>query len=82
MNLITCTRVLEIKQCIKLNNNNMLAKKKGEDGYDPAYKYDFIWDALFYKIKNCVETNYMGSFRLCRSWNWNNRKDKKQTRSE
>ena len=49
MNAITYTRFLEIKKCMKLNNN-MLAKKKGEDGYDPAYKYDLIWNVLFYNI--------------------------------
>ena len=27
-----------------------MAKKIGGEGYDPCYKYDFIWSTLFYNI--------------------------------
>ena len=40
-NAFTKSRWLEIKRVYKLCNN-LLAKKKGEDGYDPAYKYDYL----------------------------------------
>ena len=41
-------RFLQIKRCIKLNNNEA-TPKCGELGYDPAYKYNFIWDILVHK---------------------------------
>ena len=42
---ITKTRWLEMKRVAKLNNN-VAAKKRGEEGYDPAYKYDYVFDTL------------------------------------
>ena len=42
-------RFLQIKRCIKLNNNEA-TPKRGESGYDPAYKYDFIWDVLVHNV--------------------------------
>ena len=30
-------------------NNNLIPKKKGEEGYNPVYKNDFIWENLFVK---------------------------------
>ena len=49
IDLINFSRWLEIKRCLKLNNN-LTSKKKGDEGYDPTYKYDFIWNVLFYNI--------------------------------
>ena len=49
MNSLTFTRWLQIKRAIKINDNST-AIKKGEEGYDPAYKYDFIWRVLFHNI--------------------------------
>ena len=31
-------------------NNNEATPKRGESGYDPAYKYDFIWDVLVHNV--------------------------------
>ena len=42
---MTKTCWLELKRVIKLNNN-LTAKKQGEVGYNPAYKYDMIFDVL------------------------------------
>ena len=40
------------KWCMKVNNNDFTAKKKGEEGYDLIYKYDFIWSVLFYNVNS------------------------------
>ena len=45
------SRWLQIKRVIKLCDNNF-AKKRGEPGYDPAYKFDYIWKCL------CHNTNF------------------------
>jgi len=45
----TRTRWLEIKRVIKLNNN-ISAPKKGMPGYNPAYKYDFLYKCLVYNV--------------------------------
>jgi hypothetical protein len=42
-------RFLQIKRVIKLCNN-LSAPKKGEIGYNPAYKYDFIYKVLFHNV--------------------------------
>jgi len=44
----TKTRWLELKRCVKLCNN-LTVPKKGQEGYNPAYKYDLIFDTI---IKN------------------------------
>ena len=41
----TKTRWLELKRVVKLCDNGS-AKKRGEDGYNPAYKYDYIFDTI------------------------------------
>jgi len=41
----TKTRWLELKRVVKLCNNNT-APKRGEANYNPAYKYDLIYDVL------------------------------------
>jgi hypothetical protein len=46
---MTKTRWLEIKRCIKLCNN-LTAKKQGEQGYDPAYKFDMIYDVMVHNV--------------------------------
>jgi len=45
----TESRWLELKRTAKLCNN-LTSPKKGEDGYDPAYKYDFIFRTLFHNV--------------------------------
>lgn len=47
-------RWLQIKCVLKLNDNRT-AKKRGEDGYDPAYKYDFLYDTLFHNVNAMTE---------------------------
>jgi hypothetical protein len=39
------TRWLQIKQTYKLNLNTM-SEKCGEPGYNPAYKYDYIYKRI------------------------------------
>jgi hypothetical protein len=46
---MTKTRYLEIKRCIKFNNN-LLCPKKAQPGYDPAYKYDYIYKCLTHNV--------------------------------
>ena len=41
----TKTRWLEMKRCYKLCNN-LTAKKKGQPDYEPAYKFDYIWEVI------------------------------------
>jgi hypothetical protein len=41
-NAMSHTRFLQIKRMIKLNNN-FLAPKRNQPGYDPAYKYDMVY---------------------------------------
>jgi len=45
---MTKSRWLELKRTVKLCNN-LTAPQKGEPGYNPAYKYDMIFDVL---VKN------------------------------
>jgi len=51
----TKTRWLELKRCVKLCNN-LTVPKKGQEGYNPAYKCDLIFDTI---IKN------VNAFALC-----------------
>ena len=44
-NSLTLHRWFQLKRMFKLCNNDT-AKKRGEDGYDPAYKYDFIYRTI------------------------------------
>lgn len=39
-----------IKRFFKLNNNLTDVKKKGDDGYDPCRKYDFIYKVLIHNM--------------------------------
>ena len=47
-------RWLQIKRVIKLCNNET-APKRGEPGYDPAYKYDMIYDTLIENLNAITE---------------------------
>jgi hypothetical protein len=42
---ITHTRWLQIKRVMKLNNNDV-SPKRGEAGYNPAFKFDMLYDVL------------------------------------
>jgi len=42
---LTVTRWHQLKRIYKLNNNDT-AKKKGEPGYDPCYKFDLVYKVL------------------------------------
>jgi hypothetical protein len=48
-NAFTKTRWLQLKRVIKLNNNANI-KKKGNGGYEPAYKYDMIFDIIISNV--------------------------------
>lgn len=55
------TRFLQIKRVLKLCNNNK-APKRGQPGYDPAYKYDMIYDAI---VSNCNEMTRKADLDQC-----------------
>jgi hypothetical protein len=42
-------RFLQVKRVIKLCNN-LASPKRGETGYNPAYKYDMIYNVLFNNV--------------------------------
>ena len=46
---ITCSRWLQLKRVIKLCNNDT-APKFGEPNYNPAYKYNLIYDVLCHNV--------------------------------
>lgn len=46
---MTLSRWKQIKQFFKLNNN-VQSGKKGEDGFDPCNKYDFIYKVLIHNM--------------------------------
>ena len=48
---ITATRWYEIKRIYKLCNNDT-APKRGEDKYDPAYKFDLIYKMITSDVNN------------------------------
>jgi hypothetical protein len=54
-NAMSHTRILQLKQMYKLNNN-CLAPKRNQPGYDPAYKYDVIYKTPIHNI-NWVTKN-------------------------
>ena len=45
----TKTRWLELKRCVKLCNN-LTSPKKGQEGYNPAYKYDMIFATIIHNV--------------------------------
>jgi hypothetical protein len=47
-------RWLQIKRCIKLCNNET-APKRGEPDYDPAYKYDMLYNVLIENLNAITE---------------------------
>jgi hypothetical protein len=51
----TPSRFLELKRVYKLCNN-VAAPKKGEPGYDPAYKYDFIYKVICHNVNAITDT--------------------------
>jgi hypothetical protein len=48
-NAFTKTRWLQLKRVIKLNDSTNI-KKKGDTGYEPAYKYDMIFDVIISNV--------------------------------
>ena len=46
---MTSTRFLQIKRCMKLNNN-AATPKKGQEGYNPAAKYDLPYKVLVHNV--------------------------------
>jgi len=48
-------RWYQIKRIYKLCNNDT-SKKRGEDGYDPAYKYDMIFDTIVSNVIALTES--------------------------
>ena len=57
---ISLQRWHQLKRIYKLNNNDT-AKKKGEEGYDPCYKYDLIYDCI---VKNTIALTANGALDL------------------
>ena len=51
---ITATRWHEIKRIYKLCNNDT-APKRGEDKYDPAYKFDLIYKVIVNNVNNITK---------------------------
>jgi hypothetical protein len=52
---ISHRRWLQVKRVIKLCDNSSVPKR-GQDGYDPAYKYDFIWKAIIHNVNAITAT--------------------------
>ena len=50
----TKTRFLEVKRVIKLCDNST-APKRGQPGYDPAFKYDYIFKTLVHNTNALTE---------------------------
>ncbi len=48
------SRYLEVKRMFKLSNNEK-EKKRGEEGYDPCNKYDFIYKVLVSNMNNLTK---------------------------
>ena len=46
---MTKTRWLEMKRVVKLCNNQR-APKRGQEGYDPAYKYDYLFKTVVHNV--------------------------------
>jgi hypothetical protein len=55
------SRWLQIKRTYKLCDND-LSPKKGKPGYDPAYKYDYIYKSL---VRNINEMTQFANLDLC-----------------
>lgn len=60
-NSITHTRFLQLKRTLKLCDNSS-APKRGEPLYNPAYKYDYIYETI---VHNMRELTAKGSLDLC-----------------
>jgi hypothetical protein len=58
---ISHSRWLQIKRTYKLCDND-LSPKRGKPGYDPAYKYDYIYKCL---IRNVNEMTQSADLDLC-----------------
>jgi hypothetical protein len=59
---ITHTGWLQIKRVLKFNSNQT-SPKRGEEGYDPAFKFDMLYDVLISNlnaITKYVEANQCG----------------------
>ena len=57
---ISLQRWHQLKRILKLNNNDR-AIKRGEEGYNPCYKYDMIYDVI---IKNTIAITKKGGLDL------------------
>ena len=59
---MTLTRWLQIKRVYKLNCN-ATSKKRNQNGYDPAYKYDMIYKTIIHNVNaltKYAELDYVG----------------------
>ena len=52
---LTHTRFLQLKRMYKLCDNDK-SPKKDQPGYDPAYKYDYIYKVLIHNVNEITET--------------------------
>ena len=55
-NSMSYSRWRIIKRLFKLNNNMTDNKKKGDEGYDPCSKYDFIYKVLVHNMNYVTKT--------------------------
>jgi hypothetical protein len=58
---ISHTRWLQLKRTYKLCDNQS-SRKKGEEGYNPAYKFDYIFKCI---VSNINELSYSSDLDLC-----------------
>ena len=75
---MTLIRWFQLKKILKLNNNDK-SKKRGEEGYNPCYDYDMIFDTI---VSNVIAITKFGELDLTgdeTSWTFggNGKKDGK-----
>ncbi len=51
---ITHTRWLQIKRVLKLNDNQA-SPKRGEEGYDPAFKFNMLYDVIISNLNTITK---------------------------
>jgi len=52
------SRWLQIKRTLKLNNNEK-TPKRGETGYEPAHKFDYLWKTIVHNVNAVTKQAYL-----------------------
>jgi hypothetical protein len=52
------SRWLQSKRTLKLNNNEK-TPKKGETGYEPAHKFDYLWKTIVHNVNAVTKQAYL-----------------------